>query len=254
MTILSSRRIALAFASITGLTCWRVIAQESPPRQTASADSAVAIEALQRNTYGTQDSIIHQIPSAAFQLLLGTSITGPVRGYIQAEKGTFVAPLVLPNGSLVNFLDLYYFDTDPVSDLIVDLYAYSTSGVESFVAGVNSSGSGGYGYAFNLISPPLQIDNNNRYMIYVENANYGTEYRALGGVNVWYRLQMSPAPATATFGDVPKNFLYFRAIEALAAAGITSGCGGGNFCPNQPVTRGEMAKFLATALGLHWPY
>jgi hypothetical protein len=52
---------------------------------------------------------------------------------------------------------------------------------------------------------------------------------------------------------VPTNFLYFKAIEALAASGITGGCGSGNFCPNQNVTRGEMAAFLARALGLHWP-
>jgi len=58
---------------------------------------------------------------------------------------------------------------------------------------------------------------------------------------------------TPTFADVPATNLYFRAIEALAASGITSGCGGGNFCPDQPVSRGELAKFLANALGLHWP-
>ena len=122
---------------------------------------------------------------------------------------------------------------------------------------VSSSGSGGFGYSFKQIDPPLRIDNNNRYNIYVYSA-YGDNlmgvHKSFGGINVWYRLQMSPAPATATFADVPTNYLYFRAIEALAASGITSGCGGGNFCPNQPVTRGEMAKFLATALGLHWPY
>jgi hypothetical protein len=101
---------------------------------------------------------------------------------------------------------------------------------------------------------PLQIDNNNRYLIYVSNAVWnGAQARAFGGVNVWYRLQMSPAFATATFADVPTNYPYFRAIEALAASGVTGGSGGGNFCPKQNVTRGEMAALLARALGLHWP-
>ena len=36
-------------------------------------------------------------------------------------------------------------------------------------------------------------------------------------------------------------------INALADAGITLGCGGGRFCPNQPVTRGEMATFIRRA-------
>ena len=51
---------------------------------------------------------------------------------------------------------------------------------------------------------------------------------------------------------MPTSYIYFRAIEALAASGITGGCGNGNFCPSQPVTRGEIAKFLANALGLYW--
>ncbi|MDP3984061.1 MAG: S-layer homology domain-containing protein, partial [Acidimicrobiia bacterium] len=37
-------------------------------------------------------------------------------------------------------------------------------------------------------------------------------------------------------------------IEALAAAGITKGCGEGAFCPDAYVTRGEMAAFLHRAL------
>jgi hypothetical protein len=41
-------------------------------------------------------------------------------------------------------------------------------------------------------------------------------------------------------------------IEALAAAGVTRGCNpphNTRFCPEQPVTRGQMAAFLARALG-----
>lgn len=41
-------------------------------------------------------------------------------------------------------------------------------------------------------------------------------------------------------------------LRALNAAGITAGCGGGNYCPNNPVTRGQMAVFLAKALGLQF--
>lgn len=63
---------------------------------------------------------------------------------------------------------------------------------------------------------------------------------------------MSPVPSTATFGDVPTSHLFFQQIEALVASGITAGCGGGDFCPNDPLTRGQMAAFLAKALGLHW--
>jgi hypothetical protein len=36
-------------------------------------------------------------------------------------------------------------------------------------------------------------------------------------------------------------------VERLAAEGITGGCGNGNFCPNDPVTRAQMAVFLVAA-------
>lgn len=41
-----------------------------------------------------------------------------------------------------------------------------------------------------------------------------------------------------------------RSIDAVADAGITTGCGGTRFCPGQPVTRAQMATFLGRALGL----
>jgi len=49
---------------------------------------------------------------------------------------------------------------------------------------------------------------------------------------------------------VPTSDPAFAFVEALAASGITGGCGGGNFCPTNPVTRRQMAIFLAKALGL----
>jgi ELWxxDGT repeat protein len=64
----------------------------------------------------------------------------------------------------------------------------------------------------------------------------------------------NPPPATGTrFGDVPADYWAARFIEQLAADGITSGCGGGNFCPDLPITRGEMAVFLAVAFHLPLP-
>ena len=75
----------------------------------------------------------------------------------------------------------------------------------------------------------------------------------LRGARILFRRQVSPAPGTATFGDVPTGHPFFQFVEALAASGITAGCGSGNYCPDAPLTRGQMAVFLAKALGLHWP-
>jgi hypothetical protein len=48
----------------------------------------------------------------------------------------------------------------------------------------------------------------------------------------------------ADFGDVPQSYLFHGAIEAVFRAGITTGCGGGNYCPGDPVTRDAMAVFI----------
>jgi S-layer homology domain len=73
-------------------------------------------------------------------------------------------------------------------------------------------------------------------------------------VRVLWKRQVSPAPQAATFNDVATNHPFFQFVEALADSGITAGCGSGNYCPDQPLTRGQMAVFLAKALGLHWPW
>ena len=60
-----------------------------------------------------------------------------------------------------------------------------------------------------------------------------------------------PAADPAGFADTAGNF-HEANIDALAAARITAGCQSDppRYCPNQPVTRAEMATFLARALGL----
>lgn len=55
--------------------------------------------------------------------------------------------------------------------------------------------------------------------------------------------------ADSPFSDTAGHFAEAD-IAALASAGITKGCTPGRFCPNDPVTRGEMAVFLDRALHL----
>jgi hypothetical protein len=63
-----------------------------------------------------------------------------------------------------------------------------------------------------------------------------------------YGTAYSPAPANGTvFGDVPLGSTVASWIEQLSADGVTAGCGGGNYCPNSPVTRAQMAVFLLRA-------
>jgi hypothetical protein len=74
----------------------------------------------------------------------------------------------------------------------------------------------------------------------------------LFGVRLVYQLQIAPGPDVPTFSDVPLGHMFYDAIEALAASGITAGYPDGSFGPDDFVTRGQMAVFLAKALGLYW--
>ncbi len=72
-------------------------------------------------------------------------------------------------------------------------------------------------------------------------------------VRIFFKRQTSPPPSVATFSDVTLSHPQSLSIEAFAASGVSQGCGGGRFCPDNPVTRAQLAMFLARALGLHWP-
>ena len=66
---------------------------------------------------------------------------------------------------------------------------------------------------------------------------------------------VDPAAAMAAAGGTPRKcftdigeLTLADQIERLAFAGITDGCGPLQFCPAQPVTRGQMATFLSRAV------
>ncbi len=50
-----------------------------------------------------------------------------------------------------------------------------------------------------------------------------------------------------SFTDVPTSHGFYSFIETIFHNGITSGCGGGIYCPGNDVTRGQMAVFLLKA-------
>jgi parallel beta-helix repeat protein len=58
-----------------------------------------------------------------------------------------------------------------------------------------------------------------------------------------------PPPTSQRFADVPATNPFYGFIDRMAVLGITSGCGGGNYCPTSPVLREQMAAFIIRALG-----
>lgn len=53
-----------------------------------------------------------------------------------------------------------------------------------------------------------------------------------------------PPCTTPTFSDVPCSDPVAPWVEELVRRNVTAGCGGGSYCPNNPVTRNQMAVFL----------
>jgi hypothetical protein len=60
----------------------------------------------------------------------------------------------------------------------------------------------------------------------------------------------APPACAGVFADVPCPSLFADWIEQLVAESVTAGCGGANYCPDSPNTRGQMAVFLTKTFSL----
>lgn len=193
------------------------------------------------------------------------AVSGERRCLAGSSQPRFDADLgALPHGARWRFVDVWVRDDSaaPNEDLVAAAFSHCQPDLdpgepEITVFGTAST-SGAPGNTRLEIATGVDIDLEScAYFVQVflgtENNNcpFGSAL-AIQKVRAEWRRQVSPAPAFATFADVPTSHLFFRHIEALAASGITAGCGGDDFCPDAPLTRGQMAVFLATALGLHW--
>lgn len=160
-----------------------------------------------------------------------------------------VLPLELPRGATITRIEAEACNDDGTGEAFVALANFTDDAPPPIaeIAIPTESGCGTFSSA--PISHEVALAG--PYALLWSQSLVGPTQR-LALVRVYYRLQVSPAPPTATFGDVPVGSALHQYVEALAAAGITVGCGDGNYCPGDPVTRGQLAVFLAKALGLHW--
>jgi len=217
-------------------------------------------EMLQPN-WGTGDPISIALQSAAFDGINSTHdsvIQVTLNGSYKfcTDHCILIAPFNPANGSIAYSLSFRGYDADPSGRVYCSLFecwdnADSCSELSSF--GTDNPFVGGYFSSNILITPSLTFDTSqNTYAIRCA-IDGGTIDTRLGNFRIKTYLQISPAPAVATFPDVSPSFWAFQYIEALAASGITTGFPDGTFRPLEPVTRAQMATFLARALGLHWP-
>jgi hypothetical protein len=216
-------------------------------------------------SYGSGDQLL-VIGAAEFRPFMdGCTSSLPGDGYLISDCG-LCAPMSLPNGAEITMMCLYAYDPDALSFASAGLQAVKmpaggqTPGVVG-LPGTDVQADFDIGYGA-VCSGPLDFvvhdigdvdgggDRNLSYRVYAGTVLNGR----LGGVRITWHRTVSPDPGTSSFNDVPAGSLYSRFIEAVKAAGITSGCEASPplYCPDRPITRAEMAVFLSIALGLHW--
>jgi hypothetical protein len=254
---------------VASLACATTLA--SAPCILAQVDDPNAREGGEESTFGgthqwgtINDSFYNVGPDDFSVRLLGWSNAQLFNNsqILPANPGVLdlSGPIHLQDGALVTALQIFYTDNNTTSDPSGQFYRASPTGVLTNMQSIvfPAGFSGGFNqFVVNLPAPGITIDNLlNTYAVnfsLTRSAAAPTQTHALIRVRVFYRLQVSPPPPVATFNDVPTSDPRFRFVQALVASGLTGGCGGGNFCPDQAVTRGQMAVFLSSALGLTWP-
>jgi hypothetical protein len=234
-----------------------------PVRSAAPAGGASPVEPKSAPDYGTSGLSYVQVAGAAFTPMNSSAVyTTSGDGYhdliLRSATGSFVdftAPLHLPSGAIVKYLELDYCDATGGSGFVQGALVetdYHGNSLD-YVGFLASNGDGCTFVSEDASSKNMVIDNFERHYFLVSTMSDSPgNLVGLGGMIVGYQLQVSPAPGSATFNDVPTNHPFFQYVEALASSGITAGCGNNNFCPDAPLTRGQMAVFLSKALGLNF--
>ena len=113
-------------------------------------------------------------------------------------------------------LSIEFADVPVSSPFHSDIVTIASEGI--------TSGCGGGNYC---PTSPVRRD---QMAVFLLKSEHGAEY--------------APPGCTGTFADVACPSPFADWIEQLAAEGITSGCGNGNYCPDSSVTRAQMAAFL----------
>ena len=248
------RRLGLAIATL--LTAAGAAAQ-SP-----SGSRPLLTARVSPKEFGIQDETVTVVSAASFTAIrvgsgldAGTPIDlrtfGRFCNDCSVDGVEYFATLTIPAGAVIDFIGLNN-QTDEDSLLDFGLFERNRQG---HVAGLVGFAVPAHDWDTDYDGPlNVEIPNNtdHHYVLLVEQAP-SPRPQFFGAVEVWWHRRVSPPPAAATFGDVPTSHPFFQFIEALVSSGITGGCGGGNFCPDAPLTRGQMAVFLSKALGLHFP-
>ena len=249
------RRIAFSLLTVL-VTASAVSGQSARPAAPGPALKPVPTTREAPNDFGT-GYVVTVIPAASF-----TSDDHYVTDYgslfryfpFSGSHRLYYAGLSeIPAGAVIDYVGLECASTGTGELTVTPFYADESSGATSgIVALQNTPHSYGLDYNAQPLGWRLVRNVHNMITIVVDQAP-NTE-PLFGWVEIWWKRTVSDPPASPSFTDVPATDFGYQYIEALKASGITGGCGGTLFCPDQYVTRRQMAIFLAKALGLHWAY
>jgi hypothetical protein len=230
----------------------------APPPVVQSEANTVGADGNPSLGWGTYSGQYLALPASTFFPRASTTTYDYASGgYVYRTGGDafFMAPITLPQGVYLDGVRLYYYDNSAnnISVYVARYYDDTSPSYEYLVSGWTTTGTPGYTSEYIAVGHTIQYSSpENSYVIWV-NLPDTTSTTMFKGVRLFYHLQISPAPATASFSDVPTTHPFFQYIEALYASRITTGYGStGTYHPDDPVTRGQMAAFLARALGLQW--
>jgi hypothetical protein len=175
--------------------------------------------------------------------------------------------LDIPDGAVLEFVRTWSFDTNATHDisyfffeLCQPMFGAGTP-TQTTLASLTSSGTPGD--SSEVFVMPLNTFADSTSCVYRIRARFGNSPGVGPGdstlraqkMRVQWRRRVSPAPGVATFpNDVPTGHPFFQFVEALVSAGITAGVAPGTYGVDDPITRGQMAVFLAVALGLDFGY
>ncbi|MBZ5538229.1 MAG: S-layer homology domain-containing protein [Acidobacteriia bacterium] len=226
-------------------------------------------------TYGGLQVSYYMVPAMAF---FPSSTTQPNNStYSTDDRGMrwvtgggsgLYAPIYLPSGAKIIYMELDYIDNSTLGQVSASLTKCDWTGVScSFHPTTNPACSQGFicstvpeaspnigVVSIDLSAENLVVDNYTTRFIIFASPSLLDGSEKFGGVIIGYVLQVSAPPLAASFDDVPTTHPWFQWIEALKASGLTAGCSANPplFCPDAPVTRGQMAIFLSRGLGLQW--
>jgi hypothetical protein len=190
------------------------------------------------------------VPAAAFQQRGAISKGFYDNGWTYRTGGDtdFWAPVNLPNGVDIWRVRTYIYDFNAgyIRHWLTRYY-----GTNSYQDIFGQSSAGTPGYTSLAFDPAHIISNNTNIYNIILRISAASSTLRFKGTRISYR-RTQTAAGGQIFWDVPLGQWYTQGVHNLARAGITTGCGGGAFCPNSFVDRKQMATFLSRALGLHY--